>query len=190
MSTDSLLSKFDFLRSMPNLIMFSLFVVGALVMVWVGSLTINDVTVWNKDIGTIMFGSRTGEAISLGIGMTLINYVFVGLAFFGAGAALFVRTRMQTNSNMQANSNQQLVIKSPQKSFKATRAKSENVAEKSSKKEESVVAGEERFFSGCLHHFGYLSARPKDEPVPPECILCQRLGDCMLATVYVKEANK
>jgi len=184
MSTDSLLSKFDFLRSMPNLIMFSLFVVGALVMVWVGSLTINDVTVWNKDIGTIMFGSRTGEAISLGIGMTLINYVFVGLAFFGAGAALFVRTRMQ------ANSEQQLVVKSPQKSFKDTRAKSENVAEKSSKKEESVVAGEERFFSGCLHHFGYLSARPKDEPVPPECILCQRLGDCMLATVYVKEANK
>ena len=184
MSTDSLLSKFDFLRSMPNLIMFSLFVVGALVMVWVGSLTINDITVWNKDIGTIMFGSRTGEPISLGIGMTLINYVFVGLAFFGAGAALFVKTRMQ------ANSEQQLVMSSPQKTFLANRAKSGNVSGKSSKKEESVVAGEERFFSGCLHHFGYLSSRPKDEPVPPECILCQRLGDCMLATVYVREANK
>ncbi len=184
MSTDSLLSKFDFLRSMPNLIMFSLFVVGALVMVWVGSLTINDITVWNKDIGTIMFGSRTGEPISLGIGMTLINYVFVGLAFFGAGAALFVRT------HMQANSEQQLVMRSPQKTFRANRAKSGNVSGESSKKEESVVAGEERFFSGCLHHFGYLSSRPKDEPVPPECILCQRLGDCMLATVYVREANK
>ena len=108
MSTDSLLSKFDFLRSMPNLIMFSLFVVGALVLVWVGSLTINDITVWNKDLGTIFFGSRTGEPISLGIGMTLINYVFVGVAFFFAGAALFVRNSMQTNSE------QQMVMRTPQ----------------------------------------------------------------------------
>jgi hypothetical protein len=183
MSTDSLLSKFDFLRSMPNLIMFSLFVVGALVLVWVGSLTINDITVWNKDLGTIFFGSRTGEPISLGIGMTLINYVFVGLAFFGAGVALFVR------NHMQASSEQQMVIRTPQKSSMSNRAKSGSFSMESSKKEESVVAGEERFFSGCLHHFGYLSSRPKEDPVPQECILCQRLGDCMLATVYVKEAR-
>jgi hypothetical protein len=183
MSTDSILSKFDFLRSMPNLIIFSLFVVGAAVMVWVGFLTINDITVWNKDIGTIFYGSRTGEAMSLGIGMTLINYVFIGLAFFGAGTALFVRNRMQ------ANSNQQIMMKPSQKTSKPKPAKTGNLS-KSSNKEEHVMAGEERFFSGCLHHFGYLSSRPKEDPVPPECILCQRLGDCMLATVYVKETSK
>ena len=184
MSTDSLLSKFDFLRSMPNLIIFSLFVVGALVLVWVGSLAINDITAWNKDVGTIFFGSRTGEAISLGMGMTLINYVYVSLAFFGAGTVLFVRNRMQTSSD------QQIVVRSSQKSSSNNRAHNGNYSMNSSKKEESTVAGEERFFSGCLHHFGYLSSRPKEDPVPQECILCQRLGDCMLATVYVKEANE
>jgi len=184
MSTDSILSKFDFLRSMPNLIIFSLFVVGAVVMVWIGSLAINDVTVWNKDLGTIFFGSRTGEGIGLGIGMTLINYVYVGLAFFGAGAVLFVRNRMQ------ANSDQQIMMKPSQKTAKTNRVKTEKLSVKSSSKEEPVVASEDRFFSGCLHHFGYLSSRPKEDPVPPECILCQRLGDCMLATVYVKETNK
>ncbi|MDG6223692.1 MAG: hypothetical protein QCH99_10585 [Candidatus Bathyarchaeota archaeon] len=181
MSTDSLLSKFDFLRSMPNLIIFSLFAVGALVLVWVGSLTINDVTVWNKDMGTIFFGSRTGEAISLGIGMTLINYVYVALAFFGAGAVMFIRNRMLVNSEVEP-----LLMMSSQKSQKHNEVKQGNCTRKSVSKN-SVAASEDRFFSGCLHHFGYLSSRPKDEPVPQECILCQRLGDCMLATVYVKE---
>lgn len=184
MSTDSLLSKFDFLRSMPNLIIFSLFAVGALVLVWVGSLAITDITAWNKDVGTIFFGSRTGEAISLGMGMTLINYVYVSLVFFGAGTLLFVRNRMLTSSD------QQIVVRSSQKSSSNNRARNGSYSMNSSKKEESSVAGEERFFSGCLHHFGYLSSRPKEDPVPQECILCQRLGDCMLATVYVKEANE
>ena len=111
MSEDSLLSKFDFLRSMPNLIVFSLFVVGALVLVWVGSLTLNDMSVWNKDIGAILFGSRTGEAISLGIGMTLINYVLIGVAFFGAGSVLFVRNSMLADQQLQ-----QPLQKTPQKS--------------------------------------------------------------------------
>lgn len=183
MSKDSLLSKFDFLLSMPNLIIFSLFVVGAVVMVWVGSLAINDMNIWNKDLGTIFFGSRTGEGISLGIGMTLINYVYVAIALFGAGTVLFVR------NHMQASSDQKIIMKPSQKTSKPKQAKT-GTPSKSSNKEEPVVAGEERFFSGCLHHFGYLSSRPKEDPVPPECILCQRLGDCMLATVYVKETSK
>ena len=37
----------------------------------------------------------------------------------------------------------------------------------------------------CVHHFGYLSNRPKGSPVPSECISCIRLGGCMVATVYV-----
>ena len=133
-------------------------------------------------MGAILFGSRTGEAISLGIGMTLINYIYIGLAFFGAGAVLFVRNRIQ------ANSEEQMVMRPSQKI--AQNRPVQNGNSKKSGNKDSVVAGEERFFSGCLHHFGYLSSRPKEDPVPPECILCQRLGDCMLATVYVKEANK
>jgi len=57
-------------------------------------------------------------------------------------------------------------------------------------REESAAAREERFFSGCLHHFGYLSSRPKDSPIPQECIICQRLGDCMVATFYVNKISE
>jgi hypothetical protein len=38
-----------------------------------------DMTVWGKDIVLIFFGSRTGETISLGIGMKVIHYLLVGL---------------------------------------------------------------------------------------------------------------
>jgi len=36
------------------------------------------------------------------------------------------------------------------------------------KKEEPVKtpAKEEELLSGCLHHFGYLSSRPEDAPIP------------------------
>ena len=32
---------------------------------------------------------------------------------------------------------------------------------------------------GCAHHFGYLKARPKDSPVPDDCLLCARILECM-----------
>jgi len=163
--------------------MFSLFVVGALVLVWVGSLTLNDISVWNKDIGNIFFGSRTGEAISLGIGMTLINYVLIGVVFFAAGTVLFLRNRMLADEQPQPT-----LLRAPQKSKNSNQARNGRFSLKSSK--DNVEVQEERFFSGCLHHFGYLSSRPKDSPVPQECILCQRLGDCMLATVYVKDTSE
>ncbi|NIR87093.1 hypothetical protein GWO13_05765 [Candidatus Bathyarchaeota archaeon] len=34
--------------------------------------------------------------------------------------------------------------------------------------------------SGCPHHFGYLAKRPKDAPIPQECLVCSRIVDCML----------
>ncbi len=35
--------------------------------------------------------------------------------------------------------------------------------------------------AGCSHYFGYLSQRPKSKEMPEECILCQKILDCMLA---------
>jgi len=32
---------------------------------------------------------------------------------------------------------------------------------------------------GCAHHFGYLKARPKDSPIPDECLLCTEVMKCM-----------
>ena len=39
------------------------------------------------------------------------------------------------------------------------------------------------FLAGCLHKFGYLASRPKNVPIPEECVVCTRLADCMLKTV-------
>jgi len=178
------LSKFNFVRSMPQLIVLSLLASAALVLAWVGYLTWNDISVWNKDIGTIIFGSRTGEAISLGMGMAVIHYLLIGASLLAAGLVLFLRNRILTADPHQS------ILMNRQKMTTKHQIKNQITAVKSSTKEENAAANEERFFSGCLQHFGYLSSRPKGSPIPQECILCQRLGDCMVATIYVTKVNE
>ncbi len=39
---------------------------------------------------------------------------------------------------------------------------------------------EEKGLSGCPHSFGYLANRPRDAPIPAECLTCQKIVDCML----------
>jgi len=34
--------------------------------------------------------------------------------------------------------------------------------------------------SGCTHNFGYLANRPKNDPIPQECLTCSKIVDCML----------
>jgi len=56
--------------------------------------------------------------------------------------------------------------------------------EKEEKTKEEATAktpeteGEE--LSGCSYNFGYLANRPRDAPIPQECLTCQRIVDCML----------
>jgi len=176
-------SKLGLARLLPNIIVLSLVASAALIMAWIGWLTWNDISVWSKDIGSIFFGSRTNEAISLGIGMTVIHYFLIGMSLLAAGVVLFLRNRILATKQQHA------MQMKPQK-VNVHQSKNVNSAVKSSVKEENAAAREERFFSGCLHHFGYLSSRPKDSPIPQECILCQRLGDCMVATVYVNKINE
>lgn len=187
--SESLMSKLDFLRSLPNLIVLGLVVSGVVILAWVGQITLNDMSVWNKDIGAILFGSRTGEAISLGVGMTLIYYLLIGVSLTAAGFVFFLRNRM-----LIAASQQTMLI--PAQKVKTSKpVVNGNVNGKAPVNNHNLknlngVPNEERFFSGCIHHFGYLSSRPKDSPIPQECIICQRLGDCMVATVYIKKVNK
>jgi hypothetical protein len=35
--------------------------------------------------------------------------------------------------------------------------------------------------SGCPQRFGYLANRPPDTPIPPQCLLCPKMVDCMLS---------
>jgi hypothetical protein len=183
MPTELQPSKFDFVRDVRLIIIFTLFSSGAWVLGWVSWLTWNDISVWSKDIGSIFFGSRTNEAISLGIGMTIIHYFLIGMSLLAAGVVLFMRNRILATKPQQA------MMMKPQK-VNVNQSKNVNSVVKSSVKEENAAAREERFFSGCLHHFGYLSRRPKDSPIPQECIICQRLGDCMVATVYVNKISE
>lgn len=34
--------------------------------------------------------------------------------------------------------------------------------------------------TGCTHNIGYLKTRPKNTPIPDECLTCDKMVDCML----------
>jgi len=70
-----------------------LIALGSTILVWVGWLTWYDITTWNKDLILIFFSSRTGETISLGIGMRVIYYFLLGLALLVCGLMIFLRRR-------------------------------------------------------------------------------------------------
>jgi len=66
---------------------------GLIILAEVGLLTLYDMTMWGKEIALIFFGSRTGEAISLGIGMKVIYYFLIGLALLILGLGTLLRRR-------------------------------------------------------------------------------------------------
>ena len=74
--------------SPQNLVALLLLDVGVAILVWVGNLLWIDVTVWGKDIALILFGSRAGEAVSLGIGMTVFYHLIIGATLLFTSIAL------------------------------------------------------------------------------------------------------
>jgi hypothetical protein len=172
--------KFSFSRLFPHAIVLSLVASAALILAWVSWLTWIDVTEWGKDLDSILFGSRADEPISLGIGMTVIHYLLIGLSLLAAGVTLFLR------NCISAMKPQHVMQITPQEAD-AKNSEEDTSEVESGVNEENAAAGEKRLFLGCPYHFGYLSSRPEDSAVPQECMLCQRLGDCMVATVYVKK---
>ena len=71
----------------------SLAVLGSLIVAWVGWSIWYDAATWGKDVALILLGSRTGEAISLGIGMKVLDYFLVGLILILSGLLMFLRRR-------------------------------------------------------------------------------------------------
>ena len=63
---------------LPNLVGLVLAAFRSVILAWVGWLTWYDITTWSKSLALIFFGPRTGEAISLGIGMKVIYYFLIG----------------------------------------------------------------------------------------------------------------
>jgi len=86
----------NFLRhqiTLTNLTVLFLTVAGSIILLWVGQLAWHDITMWNKDISLIFLGSRTGENISLGIGMTLIHYCLIGFALLLSNVVILIRKK-------------------------------------------------------------------------------------------------
>ncbi|MFQ5836407.1 MAG: hypothetical protein ACE5HG_00980 [Candidatus Bathyarchaeia archaeon] len=54
--------------------------------------------------------------------------------------------------------------------------------EKKEKEEPPVKPAEKKGEgpSGCPHHFGYLTSRARDAPIPQECLICPKVVECML----------
>jgi hypothetical protein len=176
-------SKLGFSRLFPHIIVLSLVASAALILAWVSWLTWADVTHWGKDLGSVFFGSRASEPISLGIGMTLIHYFLIGLSLLAAGVVLFLRNRIL------AMKPQHVMQMKPLKANVKNSEKGTSGVE-SLVRQENAASGEESRFLGCPYHFGYLSSRVEGSDIPQECMLCQRLGDCMVATIYVKKIGE
>ncbi len=66
----------------------------------------------------------------------------------------------------------------------STQPQEEKVERVENKKEEEPLTKpsekEEKGSSACPHHFGYLAKRPKNVPIPQECLTCSKTVDCML----------
>jgi len=80
-------------RLSSNLASLFLTAFGTTILAWISWLTWYDMTTWGKDIVLVFFESRTGEAISLGIGMKLIHYFLIGLALLLSGLLTFLRRK-------------------------------------------------------------------------------------------------
>jgi hypothetical protein len=81
-----------FLRilSHSRLIGFIVLSLGLVTLAWAFQLVWKDIVVWGKDLGLIFFGSRVGEAIGLGIGMSVVHYFFIGLTFLLIGLVVLL----------------------------------------------------------------------------------------------------
>lgn len=79
----------------------SLIASGLTILAWVGWLTWYDMTTWSKDVILIFFGSRTGEAVSLGIGMIVIYYFVAGIALLLSGLINLLRKRRHQTTPRQ-----------------------------------------------------------------------------------------
>jgi len=97
---ESMGAKLDLSHLLPNVAGLFLAASGLIILAWVLWLTWYDMTSWGKDIALIFFGSRTGEAISLGIGMKVIHYFLIGLALLLSGLLIFRLRSLPKNASI------------------------------------------------------------------------------------------
>ena len=153
MQKDSSYAKSHFLHLLPKMVSLLLVALGLATLAWVGQLIWYDITEWGKGITLILFGSRTGENISLGIRMKVIHYFLMGLALLLLGLLV---PRINVGRSMR------LHLGSPVEPL------------------ENKIG---LLRTQCFHHFGYLSSLHNFESVPQECLTCKRMLECRNVTI-------
>lgn len=73
-----------------NIILISLILIGILLLITVVVIIWTDIAFYQKDIATIFFENRSEQLISLGIGLQLIHYYLLSIAFIGTGISLYI----------------------------------------------------------------------------------------------------
>ena len=53
---------------------------------------------------------------------------------------------------------------------------------KESLKSTKETVKKENVTSGCSHSYGYLAVRPKNSPIPQQCLCCLQVIDCLYKT--------
>ena len=96
MPNESSRLKWRLSHLLTNLAGLFLTVLGLAILAGIAWLAWFDSTSWGKDITLILFGSRAGEAVSLGIGMKIIHYFVIGSALLLSGSIIFLRRRIKT----------------------------------------------------------------------------------------------
>ena len=164
--------------SFGQLIGISLMTLGVITLIWVGQLVWHDITVWNKGISLILFGSRTGENISLGIGMRVIHYSLIALSLIVLGSVVLFRARKCPHyfgyyaSQPKKDSIQRrcLICSKVAECVSGIAQKPKPSTKPTAKKKKGSPK--------CLHNFGYLRSLPDSQAVPNECTACQKLLEC------------
>ncbi|NIR86481.1 hypothetical protein GWO13_02485 [Candidatus Bathyarchaeota archaeon] len=123
---------------------------GLIILAWICCFTIYETTMLGKDIILIFFGSRIGEAISLGMDIKTIHYFIIGVALFLSGSFTFLPRRS--------------------KAIKPHPAVNQQQKEKGSSKCP--------YNFGYLKDLVLNDLLLNDTPIPNECLRCPRVLEC------------
>jgi hypothetical protein len=111
----------------------------------------------------------------------LTNLSFIPAEQYDACPHCFTKLEPETTDNEKEATDKQAYAPS----VNAVLEKDENPSSQLMKKVEGLILAsnepkEKEKETGCPQDFGYLANRPKDTPIPHECLLCQKMVDCML----------
>jgi hypothetical protein len=84
----------------PKLTSLFLIILGSATLIWFSYIIGYDMFVWNKSLDSILFGSRAGELIDLGIGMKLIYYFVIGISLLASGLLLYLLSRVKPENDL------------------------------------------------------------------------------------------